>query len=608
MKKNYHLKYKNNKKIITSILIIITLILTSIATVALNIPLESNNNFSIKNIILNEEIKLDKISNIIPQKYSGVIWTTRDDCGDIKQNVNQYCIDDEVYINGEKFEANTYLEWNISVISSKNFPKGFILESGEVLTDEIGSFCIKVYTVKQSDSGEYGANVGGKKDNFNVNGEGCPNDSDGDGVPDSEDCDPFDATVWQNLTGYVDVDGDDYGVGESLIICSGEDLPDGYAPVGGDCDDSNASINPGAEEICDDGVDNDCDGSIDEGCGGGGSNGGGGGGGTIEDTNEPPIAIGKANPEIGTLEEIIYFDGSESTDDGEIVNYTWDFKDGTKGYGVETTHNFTNTKLYQVKLTVTDDGGLTNSTIVNVTIITGNNPPNGLKIEGPDFGHQHTAYMFNATAYDPDINDTLHYTFNWGDGKSDTSEYEKSEIIVEISHDWSTYGIYSINVYAEDESNARSETKTHIIYIDVHPIDDEIQGYLIDENSDGIFDRFYNYATGNETNIQKQDDGTYLIDSDGDGNWDYIYDIETDTLTKYEQNYTSLCILGLLALLLLLLLLILTKRDKDKKKKEEENKKKQEALAANKKQKSKNTKKKSTTKKKTTAKKKTSKK
>ena len=37
---------------------------------------------------------------------------------------------------------------------------------------------------------------------------------------------------------------------------------DGY--IEDDCDDNDANINPGSEELCD-GVDNDCDGEIDEG-------------------------------------------------------------------------------------------------------------------------------------------------------------------------------------------------------------------------------------------------------------------------------------------------------------------------------------------------------
>ena len=44
---------------------------------------------------------------------------------------------------------------------------------------------------------------------------------------------------------------------------------DGYAPFNAngqvvDCNDSNADVHPGANEICD-GVDNDCDGQVDEG-------------------------------------------------------------------------------------------------------------------------------------------------------------------------------------------------------------------------------------------------------------------------------------------------------------------------------------------------------
>jgi hypothetical protein len=53
-------------------------------------------------------------------------------------------------------------------------------------------------------------------------------------------------------------------------VCTDSD-GDGYAIEGGacgaiDCDDSDAAINPGAAEVCGDGVDNTCDGVIDEGC------------------------------------------------------------------------------------------------------------------------------------------------------------------------------------------------------------------------------------------------------------------------------------------------------------------------------------------------------
>jgi len=109
-------------------------------------------------------------------------------------------------------------------------------------------------------------------------GYGYGNDCSSDG-----DCDDSDASVYQYLNGYVDSDGDGYGAGSVVQqVCSGSSLPSGYVTQGGDCDDSSSSINPGASEVCGDGIDNDCDGSVDEGCSSGdsgGSSGGGGGGG-----------------------------------------------------------------------------------------------------------------------------------------------------------------------------------------------------------------------------------------------------------------------------------------------------------------------------------------
>ncbi len=64
------------------------------------------------------------------------------------------------------------------------------------------------------------------------------------------------------ITYYRDVDDDSYGVtGDTQDLCG--PIGDYTATQGGDCNDANAAVHPGAAEICD-GVDNDCDLQVDE--------------------------------------------------------------------------------------------------------------------------------------------------------------------------------------------------------------------------------------------------------------------------------------------------------------------------------------------------------
>jgi len=67
------------------------------------------------------------------------------------------------------------------------------------------------------------------------------------------------ATVW-----YADSDNDGYGVTEETTMACSQ--PVGYVALGGDCNDAAASINPGALEICFDGIDQNCDDNLMNSC------------------------------------------------------------------------------------------------------------------------------------------------------------------------------------------------------------------------------------------------------------------------------------------------------------------------------------------------------
>lgn len=144
---------------------------------------------------------------------------------------------------------------------------------------------------------------------------------------------------------------------------------------------------------------------------------------TIKTQNQNKAPVANAGGDKTGVEGVnITFDGSKSTDNGEIVSYAWDFGDGSTGVGKSATHSYSKTGTYTVKLVVTDEEGLTGFTTITVKI-----NEKGSFIHR-DFREENVYFMMTDRFADGDKNNNN----LWGDeylpgGESQMYEFSESK-------------------------------------------------------------------------------------------------------------------------------------------------------------------------------------
>ncbi|MFW5844964.1 MAG: PKD domain-containing protein, partial [Planctomycetota bacterium] len=144
--------------------------------------------------------------------------------------------------------------------------------------------------------------------------------------------------------------------------------------------------------------------------------------------NVKPTADVVADVTAGDAPLAVSFDGSASSDsDGSIASYSWDFDDdGTEdATGATVDHTYTDAGSYVARLTVTDDGGLSDDATVQITVAEsapGNRAPTA-SINQPDDGDTFglgTEINFRGGGNDPD-GDSLSWSWDFdGDGTEDS--------------------------------------------------------------------------------------------------------------------------------------------------------------------------------------------
>lgn len=156
---------------------------------------------------------------------------------------------------------------------------------------------------------------------------------------------------------------------------------------------------------------------------------------------EPPLVPPTASFTVVTNYLEVTVDASGSSDsDGSIVSYEWDFGDGSTASGMTATHTYAADGTYTIKLTVTDNDGLTDSESKVVEVAGPDMPP------VPDFTITVDGLTVSVDAsLSTDDKGIVEYEWNWGDGSP------------------MSYGVTSSHTYTAPSSTLRAPVKASAV-------------------------------------------------------------------------------------------------------------------------------------------------
>ena len=174
--------------------------------------------------------------------------------------------------------------------------------------------------------------------------------------------------------------------------------------------------------------------------------------------NSVPVINSFSIPSTGDLNTMVAFTASATDGDGDSLSYSWEWGDGTAdGAGSSTSHVFTSSSTYSVRLTVTDGHGGSATEIGSIAISSsGNNAPKITSFTIPSTGTQNDSLNFLVNATDTD-GDPLTYNWDWGDGTIAGSGDS-------TSHTFTIVSTYLITVTVTDDLGG-SDSKSRYIEI-----------------------------------------------------------------------------------------------------------------------------------------------
>jgi DNA/RNA endonuclease G (NUC1) len=179
----------------------------------------------------------------------------------------------------------------------------------------------------------------------------------------------------------------------------------------------------------------------------------------IESGTQPPIAA--ITGPAGSIEEgsSVTLNASGSLDpNGSVVSYDWDFGDGTTATGVMVTHAYAQDGVYNARVTVTDNDGLTGGAlfaviVTNVAPVVGAVPGGNVNVG--------SAYTVAGSFADPGA-DAWTATVDWGDGSTPSTATLATRAF-SLSHTYTTPGAFTVAVTIADDDSSTSTMHTVLV-------------------------------------------------------------------------------------------------------------------------------------------------
>ena len=176
----------------------------------------------------------------------------------------------------------------------------------------------------------------------------------------------------------------------------------------------------------------------------------------------PPLAI-LDGPSTGTTGDPVNFSGRRSQSFSPIVDYQWNFGDGTTGRGQDVSHKFSRPGSYSVIMTAIADNGLRSSDNLVVRIDDPLRPAEApvARISAPYQGQTNQPINFDAsrsTAANPIVS----WQWNFGDGANANG--------LTVPHSFGAPGSYNVTLTVTDNQGQSNSANQIIAIADPPPI------------------------------------------------------------------------------------------------------------------------------------------